>query len=288
MTARVHRNPERPSVQKLTVVGSINVDLTAITDRLPEPGETIGGGRLRRDAGGKGANQAAAAARLGAEVRMVGAVGDDADGGWMRSALVEAGVDTTHIATVSEATGTALIVVDREGENQIAVCEGSNALVDIDGVEFSDDETVLAQLEISMELVSQLADRVPGYLALNAAPAQQLPRAVLDRVDLFIVNETEYALMPELQDAPLVAVTYGSKGAALLERGEVIASVPAVATTPVNTVGAGDAFCAALTIALRDGLSPEAALSTACAVGAAAVADPSSQPALRPLAAYLP
>ena len=111
---------------------------------------------------------------------------------------------------------------------------------------------------------------------------------MLDRVDLFIVNETEYALMPELQDAPLVAVTYGSKGAALLERGETIASAPAVKTTPVNTVGAGDAFCAALTIALREGLAPEQALQTACAVGAAAVADSSSQPALRTLSAYVP
>jgi len=273
-------------VQKLTVVGSVNVDITAITSRLPEPGETIGGGRLRRDAGGKGANQAAAAARLGAEVRMVGAVGDDADGQWMRTALADAGVDTTHIASVSEATGTALIVVDAAGENQIAVCEGANALVTIDGVAFADDETVLAQLEISMELITRLAETVPGYLALNAAPAQPLPRAVLDRVDLFIVNETEYALMPELRDAPLVAVTYGAKGAALLERGETIASVPAVATTPVNTVGAGDAFCAALTLALREGFSPVDALTTACAVGAASVADPSSQPSLAPLAAY--
>ncbi|MFF1571291.1 ribokinase [Leifsonia sp. NPDC058292] len=275
-------------MQKLTVVGSVNVDLTAITERLPQPGETIGGGRLRRDAGGKGANQAAAASRLGAEVRMVGAVGDDDDGRWMRSALADAGVDTTHLASVAEATGTALIVVDRDGENQIAVCEGANALVSIDHVDFADDETVLAQLEISLALVTELAARTAGYLAVNAAPAQTLPQEVLDRVDLFIVNETEYALMPELENAPLVAVTYGSKGAALLDHGKPIASAPAVKTTPVNTVGAGDAFCAALTLALREGLSPEAALRTACAVGAAAVADPSSQPALQPLASYVP
>lgn len=272
----------------LTVVGSINLDLTARTARLPEPGETIGGGRLRRDAGGKGANQAAAAARLGARVRMVGAVGTDRDGEEMVSALTTAGVDVSRIRTVDEPTGTALIVVDADGENQIAVCEGANALVSLDGVDFAEDETVLAQLEISMELAVQLARRVTGYFDLNAAPAVPLPAELLDRADLIIVNETEYALIPELAQARLVAVTYGADGAALLQRGERIASAPAVKTTVVNTVGAGDAFCAALTIALRSGLTPEDALRTACAVGAAAVADPASQPALDALSAYTP
>ncbi len=272
----------------LTVVGSINIDLTALVERLPEAGETIGGGRLRRDAGGKGANQAAAAARLGARVRMVGAVGADADGRAMRDSLAAAGVDVEHVASVAEPTGTALIVVDREGENQIAVCEGANAAVGIDGVEFGEEETVLTQLEISMDLATRLAGRVRGFFAINAAPARTLPKEILDRADLVIVNETEYELLPELKDAPLVAVTYGSKGAAILEHGTRVAFAPAVKTTPVNTVGAGDAFCAALTLALRSGLDHEKALATACAVGAAAVADPSSQPALQPLEAYVP
>lgn len=272
----------------LAVVGSINVDLTARTARLPEPGETIGGGRLSREAGGKGANQAAAAARLGAAVRMVGAVGSDADGSWMIEELAAAGVDTHAVRRGAESTGVALIVVDAEGENQIAVCEGANGEVTLDGVVFGSDEAVLAQLEISMDVIVALAAAARGYLAINAAPAIELPAAVVERADLIIVNETEYALLPALRTARRVAVTYGGEGAKLFERGELVASAPAVKTSVVNSVGAGDAFCAALTIGLASGIVPQRALSAACAVGAAAVADPRSQPLLAGLAEYLP
>ena len=272
----------------LTVVGSINVDLTARADRLPQAGETVGGGRLVREAGGKGANQAAAAARLGARVRMIGAVGPDAEGTWMRAELDAAGVDTAGIQTGDEPTGVALIVVDREGENQIAVCEGANGQVDLDGVVFGADEAVLAQLEISMDLVVALAEQVPGYLAVNAAPARDLPEVVRERADLIIVNETEYALIPALRTAKRVAVTYGADGARLFESGVEVASAPAVKTTVENTVGAGDAFCAALTIGLASGVPAADALAAACAVGAAAVADPRSQPVLSVYDTYLP
>ena len=272
----------------LTVVGSINVDLTARADRLPQAGETVGGGRLVREAGGKGANQAAAAARLGARVRMIGAVGTDADGAWMRAELDAAGVDTSGIRTSDEPTGVALIVVDREGENQIAVCEGANGRVDLDGVVFGADEAVLAQLEISMDLVVALAEQVPGYLAVNAAPARDLPDAVRERADLIIVNETEYALIPALRTAKRVAVTYGADGARLFESGVEVAAAPAVKTTVENTVGAGDAFCAALTIGLASGVPAADALAAACAVGAAAVADARSQPLLSSYDTYLP
>lgn len=270
----------------LTVVGSINADITAVTERLPGAGETVGGGRLTRNAGGKGANQAAAAARLGARTRMVGAVGTDAEAEAMRRALGSAGVDLTHVAAIDGETGTALIMVDAAGENQIAVCEGANAHVSIEGVEFPENDTVLAQLEISLDTVSELARRCRGYFALNAAPAMPLPAELIERADLIIVNETEYELIPELKDAALVAVTYGSKGAAVLERGTQVAFADAVRTTPVNTVGAGDAFCAALTIALRSGLSYGGALQAANAVGAAVVQDPAAQPALHPLEHY--
>lgn len=272
----------------LAVVGSINVDLTARTARLPEPGETIGGGRLNREAGGKGANQAAAAARLGAAVRMVGAVGPDADGAWMIDELAAAGVDTNAVRRGEEPTGVALIVVDAAGENQIAVCEGANGEVSLDGVVFGSDEAVLAQLEISMDVIVALSAAARGYLAVNAAPALELPAAVIERADLIIVNETEYALLPALRTARRVAVTYGGEGAKLFERGELVAAAPAVKTTVVNSVGAGDAFCAALTIGLASGVDPQRALSAACAVGAAAVADPRSQPLLAALGEYLP
>ena len=272
----------------LTVVGSINADITATTSRLPAAGETVGGGRLSRSPGGKGANQAAAAARLGARTRMIGAVGPDTDGQAMLQALRAAGVRIDAIAEATAETGTALIMVDADGENQIAVCEGANAEVSLDGVEFSPDEAVLTQLEISLDLIAELADRVPGFLAVNAAPALPLPAEVVDRADLIIVNEFEYSQLPQLKTARLVAVTYGAKGSALLRNGEQIAFAEAVRANPVSTVGAGDAYCAALTIGLTSGLEPERALRAANAVGAAAVEVASAQPEFDRLATYLP
>ena len=272
----------------LTVVGSINADITATTSRLPAAGETVGGGRLSRSPGGKGANQAAAAARLGARTRMIGAVGPDTDGQAMLQALRAAGVRIDAIAEATTETGTALIMVDADGENQIAVCEGANASVSLDGIELGADEAVLTQLEISLDLISELANRVPGFLAVNAAPALPLPAEVVDRADLIIVNEYEHSQLPQLQTAKLVAVTYGAKGSALLARGEQIAFAEAVPAKPVSTVGAGDAYCAALTIGLTSGLEPERALRAANAVGAAAVEVASAQPEFDRLDAYLP
>ncbi|MEV8263728.1 ribokinase [Microbacterium sp. NPDC077057] len=280
--------PDAVLAPSLVVVGSANVDLTAFVNRLPTAGETVAGGRLSRDLGGKGANQAVAAAKLGGRVRMVGAVGADADGAWMRDELGHAGVDTAHLRTVAAPTGTALIVVGADAENQIAVCPGANELVSLEGVAVGPDEAVLLQLEIAMSVVESVVARAEGFVAVNAAPAQPLPDALLQRVDLFIVNETERELMPELADAALVAVTYGAAGAALFRGGEEIARADGVPTRALNTVGAGDAFCAALVLALQSGLPPQSALQTACAVGAAAVAHLSSQPPFDPLAHYVP
>ncbi len=273
--------------QDLVVVGSINVDLTALVERLPAAGETVGGGRLRRDVGGKGANQAVAASRLGARVRMVGAVGSDADGAWAVETIRDAGVDVTGIRITDSPTGTALIAVDAAGENQIVVCSGANASVGADGISTGAGEAVLMQLELSLEVVRAVAARASGFVALNAAPAQSLPADLVERVDLFIVNETEYAAMPELRSARRVAVTYGASGAAMIAQGTEAARVPAApAPDVVNTVGAGDAFSAALTLAIQAGAPDEQALRTACAVGAAAVAHPSAQPPLERLGTY--
>lgn len=277
-----------PVSPSLVVVGSANVDVTAFVDRLPTTGETVAGGRLSRDLGGKGANQAVAAAKLGGKVRMVGAVGDDADGAWTRDEMGRAGVDTTDLRTVDAPTGTALIVVDSDAENQIAVCPGANDRVSLDGVTFGEDEAVLMQLEIALSVVEEVAATAPGFIAVNAAPAQPLPEALLSRVDLFIVNETERELMPELARAELVAVTYGAAGAALYRRGEEIARADGIPAEAVNTVGAGDAFCAALVLALRAGHAPVDSLEAACAVGSAAVSHLSSQPPFEHLSRYLP
>lgn len=276
-------NTTRPAV---TVVGSINLDLIATAERLPTAGETIGGAVLSEQPGGKGANPAAAAARLGG-ARMVGAVGQDASVQRMLDALAAAGVDTSDVSVLPQPTGTALIVVDRDGENQIVVCPGANSHLSLDGVEFGPDEKVLCQLEVGLDVVLEAARKASGFFVLNAAPAMELPAELLERSDLVIVNESEYALIPALAEAKLVAVTYGGEGSAMFERGRKVAEAPSVAVTVANTVGAGDAFCAALVLALRSGLDYTRALAVANAVGADAVGDPSSQPDLAQLGHYV-
>lgn len=275
------------SFRPLCVVGSVNADITVSVVELPKAGETILGHGLRRDAGGKGANQATAAARLSdARVRMIGAVGDDPDGQAMLQNLMDAGVDASGIWLGEEPTGMALITVDSHSENHIVVVPGANAAVGIDGVTFDADEAVLAQLEIPLETVEALATAVPGFLAINAAPASHLSARLIERADLIIVNETEYAALPEVASARLVAVTHGSAGAIMLERGVQVASAAAPKVSAVSSVGAGDAFCAALTLAVHAGWDYEDALRAACAVGADAVTHLGAQPPLRGLAAY--
>ncbi|OFI38750.1 ribokinase [Arthrobacter sp. SW1] len=288
MTSSTRSVPNNPVPSRpLTVLGSINLDLIATAERLPTAGETIGGGALSRQAGGKGANQAAAAARLDGSARMIGAVGDDDAGREMLEALTAAGVDVSDVAHRGTPTGTALIVVDAAGENQIVVCPGANAEVSLEGVEFAEDETLLCQLEVGLDVVVEAARRHPGFFALNAAPAQSLPAELVERCDLVIVNETEYELIPELANARMVAVTYGKDGSALLRDGKEVARAAGLRANVVNTIGAGDAFCAAFVLGLRRGLSDEQALAAANAVGADAVGQHSSQPQLGRLESYV-
>lgn len=272
---------------RLDVLGAINQDVVARVRRAPGPGETVADGVLTHQPGGKGANQAAAAARLGADVRMLGAVGRDAAADQMRSALTSAGVDVSAVQTVDDATGTALIVVDEAGENSIVVCAGANSRVDATLFDRDPAVPVLAQLEVPAAAVDHLARTSTGMFVLNVSPARELGAVPWDRVGLFIVNEGEYAALPRLATAPLVALTLGADGAVLLRRGVEVAKAPSVPTSVVSTVGAGDAFAAALTVALLGGLDEETALRAACAVGAAAVADERSQPLLSPLDAYI-
>nr|WP_274635968.1 ribokinase [Microbacterium bovistercoris] len=272
---------------RLDVLGAINQDVVARVERAPRPGETVADGILTHQPGGKGANQATAAARLGASVRMLGAVGPDAAANQMRAALADAGVDVSAVQTADEATGTALIVVDETGENSIVVCPGANLQIDPERIDRDPAVPVLAQLEVAPHVVDHVARTSTGLFALNVSPARELGPVLWDRVGLFIVNEGEYAHLPRLATAPLVALTLGADGAVLLRGGVKIAAAPSVPTSVVSTVGAGDAFAAALTVALLRGLDEEAALRAACAVGAAAVADERSQPRLQPLDAYL-
>jgi len=272
--------------EELTVVGAINVDLTARVHRAPDRGETVADGRLTREPGGKGANQAVAAARLGAQVRLVSAVGRDTDGAGMRKVLADAGVDISLVQEVQAETGTALIVVDATGENSIVVCPGANSVIDPGLVAVDPHAAVLAQLEVPIDVVTHIAEQTDGFFVLNPSPPQPLPAALAARVDLYIVNESEFAQMPELHRAPLVALTRGAKGAVLYRDGVEVARAKVVATKVRNTVGAGDAFAAALTLGLLRGDDPQIALHRACEVGAAAVADEGSQPQLARLSDY--
>ncbi|HKU09620.1 MAG TPA: ribokinase [Sinomonas sp.] len=271
----------------LVILGSINLDLIATAARLPRPGETVGGGILTRQPGGKGANQAAAAARLDGCSRLVGAVGDDGPGREMLAALTAIGVDTGGVAVREDPTGTALILVDALGENEIVVCPGANSHVTLDGIRLDHDDLLLCQLEVGIDVVLAASRRHPGFLALNATPAQRLPEELVRRCDLVIVNETEYASIPELTDAGLVAVTFGAEGSALFEEGKLVARAPGEKADVVNTIGAGDAFCAALVLALRAKMAYAEALAVANRVGAHAVTQAASQPALSPLSHYL-
>ena len=251
---------------ELTVVGSINLDLVARVERLPRPGETVGGGVLGRYPGGKGANQAVAAARLGARVRMIGAVGRDAFASDALTSLEEAGVEL-ELERVGE-TGVALIYVDDNGETEIVVAPGANRLVTPRPVEGA----VLCQLEVPNEVVLAAAESA-SFVALNAAPA----RPIELEPDLLVVNQLEHEVVSR---GRLVAVTYGAEGAALFEDGREIARATPPAVTAVDGTAAGDAFAACLTVSLLEARPHDEALRRACAAGALAASRPGAQPSL--------
>jgi ribokinase len=251
---------------ELTVVGSINLDLVARVERLPRPGETVGGATLARYPGGKGANQAVAAARLGAKVRMVGAVGDDAFADEALAGLRDAGVEL-ELERVGE-TGVALIYVDDGSETEIVVAPGANLLVRPRPVE----GPVLCQLEIPDEVVHTAA-RSASFFALNAAPA----RTIDIEPDLLVVNELEHEV---LSAGRLVAVTYGAKGAALFEGGREVARAAPPPVTAVDGTAAGDAFTACLVVSLLEGRPHDEAIRRACAAGAIAASRAGAQPSL--------
>ena len=146
---------------------------------------------------------------------------------------------------------------------------------------------MLCQLEVGPPVVLEAARKAQGVFVLNAAPAMDLPAELLERCDLVIVNESEYALIPALEETKLLAVTYGGDGSAMFEHGRKVAEAPSVAVAVANTVGAGDAFCAALVLALRSGLDYSRAVAVANAVGGDAVGDPSSQPDLAQVGYYV-
>jgi ribokinase len=251
---------------ELTVVGSINLDFTARLERLPRPGETLTAHAFVRSPGGKGANQAVAAARLGARVTMVGAVGDDQLAGEALRGLVEAGVKLEIERTGQ--TGVALIYVDAEGQNEIAVFPGANGRLTPRAV----GGAVLCQLEVPDEVVYAAAASA-DFFALNAAPA----RALDLEPDLLVVNELEHETVSR---GKLVAVTRGKDGAVLYENGREVARSEAPVVEAKDATGAGDAFTAALVVMLLQGAARERALRVACAAGAWAASNVGAQASL--------
>lgn len=265
---------------RVTVVGSVNLDLVASVARLPRSGETIGNGRLARVPGGKGANQALAAARLGADVSLIAAVGRDENAD-LALELLEAGdVDLSGVRRTDEPTGIALITVDGAGETTIVVVPGANATLRLAADELARSDAVICQLETPIETVMAAADAAPGFFCLNPAPAAPVPESVLARADLIVANGYEYASIPGLDAARLVAVTHGAAGAELCRGGIRIGYAQAPEVVAVDGTGAGDSFVAALVLGLLERQQPQAALHQACIAGALAASRSGAQPSL--------
>jgi ribokinase len=258
----------------IAVVGSLNIDLVARCHTLPQPGETIGGAEFSRVPGGKGANQAVAAARLGAQVSFTGRVGSDR---FALDALASEGVDVTRVIEDDGESGVALILVDDEGENVIVVAPGANGRFGAADVQVPDADAVLCQLEVPVGAVAAAAERA-RFFCLNAAPAVEVPAELLQRAGLVVVNRFE---LDALGATPaLTALTLGAEGAVLLEDGVEVARATPPRVNAVDGTAAGDAFCAALLVYLLRGLDREHALRLACVVGALAASRFGAQPSL--------
>ena len=291
---------------KVTVAGSMNMDLVIRSPRIPAPGETIIGSDFRTVPGGKGANQAIGAARLGAEVAMIGRVGQDAFAGALLDNLAEAGVDHTFVSQdPTVATGVALITVDDAGENSIVVAAGANmqllpAHVDAAESAIAAANVLLLQLESPLETVMRAAEiaRKQGVtVILNPAPARRrVPPALLSLVDVLVPNESETALLTDMpvdsqaeaeaaaaalreMGGGTVILTLGGRGA-LLMRTEETQHFPAFEVNPVDTTAAGDAFVGGFSTALAEGQSFDEAMRWGCAAGALAATKLGAQPSL--------
>ncbi len=298
---------DQRSGPEVAVVGSANLDLVVAVETIPVAGETVLGGDLRRIPGGKGANQAVAAARLGRRVAMIGRLGDDDAATTLRSAMDAAGVDTTWLLnTDGTPSGTALIAVGADGDNAIVVSPGANGRVSSADVANTAQvlgaaAVVLLQLEVPLEAVEAAVRHARGTVVLNPAPApsSMLPDELLDGVDVIVPNQTELATLagyaglsaigkvdPDTAVAlarglsvAAAVVTLGAAGAMVVTPTDAT-HVPAPAVEPVDTTAAGDAFCGALADALVDGADLVRAAEWAVRVGAAATLRPGAQPSL--------
>jgi ribokinase len=285
---------------EIAVVGSLNMDIAVNVPRLPLPGETVVGGDVFRNPGGKGGNQAVAAARLGRRVAMIGLVGDDQSGSELLAALQTEAVDTSHVGRLSGVpSGTALIAVGPDGENMILVSLGANrrlasAHVDQARGLLSAALVTLIQLEIPLEAVMAAARAAGGAVVLNPAPARDVPNQLLELVDVIVPNRVELAqlagtALPRSSEEAVEAaaklptkaavITLGADGALLME-GDRATHVPALPVACVDATAAGDAFCGALADALARGEPLDEGAHWAVRVAAAACSRRGAQASL--------
>ncbi|WP_300556939.1 PfkB family carbohydrate kinase [Maricaulis sp.] len=270
--------------QTITVVGSVNLDLVVRCGQLPKAGETVLGDGFAKHPGGKGANQALAARRLGAAVNLIGCVGDDDEAGAALSLLQAEGVDLSRCRSLAGTpTGVAIIAVEPEGDNQIVVASGANARLTVADLPERIEGALIGQLETPVDVLAEALNRCSGLTSLNLAPAMELDDSVLARADLCVVNEAEcefYGRERLIAAGGLTALTLGARGAILFKDGVEIARARPPKIVPHDATGAGDTFVAALTLALLEGQAHQTALEFACAAGAATTLTAGAQPAL--------
>jgi ribokinase len=285
---------------KILVVGSINMDLVVRVPQIPKPGETVIGGDFETFPGGKGANQAVAASRMGGEVTMVGRVGNDDFGNSLIQGLIEDCVRTTYVIKDSEAsTGIAMIAVDPSGQNIIMVASGANAKVSAEDVNnarelMREADLLLVQLECPLETVSRAIDLAKAYevdVVLNPAPAQPLSEGLLSKVDYLTPNETELALLsgePDVERSIEILrgwgvrnliITLGANGARVVNEG-LDQYFPSFEITAIDATAAGDAFNGALAVGLAEGKPLSEAVRYGTAAGALAATRRGAQPSL--------
>ena len=271
------------------MVGSANMDIVFTVERIPQPGETLLAESVATYPGGKGLNQAVAAARAGAATTFVGAIGTDDRGDELARTMADAGIDRSLVRRSPAPTGQAFIVVSASGENTIIVASGANAgvteLTDAERAAVTGAAVLLMQLELPMELVLEAARTAKAAgttVMLNAAPARELPDELISTIDYLMVNEHEACLVGGSEDVAeasrrlasrvgSVIVTLGAEGSVLYDDGVELARVPARRVTAVDTTGAGDTYCGAFAAAIAEGQGLEAAVVFATAAAALSV-----------------
>jgi len=252
---------------RIAVVGSINADLVVQMPKLPGRGETVSSAEPAWFPGGKGANQAVAAARMGGNVSMFGAIGADEPGQMCLSALKQSGVNVDAVVTALSPTSTALVMVEHSGENQIVVADGANQHASFNAAQISSADAVIVQFEIPESVIVEVGKAAKGIFCVNAAPVRELSDELASLIDVLIVNEHEFAQLGEPKSG-LVIVTAGAKEVVAYQNGEIVAKSQPPKVEALDTVGAGDTFVGAFVVAYASGKTVPDALDLACAASA--------------------